>query len=77
MSDTPRTDAMAVNQECCGGEYRAEVEHAPDGDYVLADDARQLERELSAAIARAEAAEADLLEMEGERDEAETAAQQW
>lgn len=57
---TPRTDAMAVDQVCCDGEYNIRIVKHFTGDYVLSDDARTLERELTAARAEVEALRAAL-----------------
>lgn len=48
-SETPRTDAAAFDQVCCGGEYPVKRKYYAEGDYVEADDARKLELELAEA----------------------------
>lgn len=49
---TPRVNAEAFDQVCCGDEYDIRRFVSPEGEYVDADFARQLERELVAAEAR-------------------------
>lgn len=60
---TPRVDAMALHDDCGGGsEYEHVARYDPDGLFVYADDARQLERDLTAERAAHEATRAKLAE---------------